>query len=366
MSTTFAQRFMDTVWRRHGTLGKIGGLALTPASWGFAAIVGGRNWLYDQHWLTMYQSRLKVISVGNLTVGGTGKTPVVLWLAQALAARGHKVGILSRGYKGARAEVSVVGTNGQPHATPDEVGDEAVMLARLFPGVVIAGCDRAAGVRLAQEQFGIEVLILDDGFQHRRLKRDIDLLLFNGRQGWRPRRLLPAGPFREPLSATRRADILLVTKSNTQTNRLPLPPEWRAVSQQKPVYFGNLRPVGLVSAEQQYWSELPLSVLSGKRVAAVTGIADPAPFYQSVREWDAELVEILEFPDHHQYAQADWQLISTIGRKVELIVTTEKDLVKLERFPFQIGKLVALRARMVIEREQLFLADIEQRLIRAA
>src|SRR5690349_16452223 len=114
LPTAVAQRFIDAVWRRHGALGKIGGLALTPASWGFAVIVGGRNWLYNRRWLAAHQSPLKVISVGNLTAGGTGKTPVVLWLAQALASRGHKVGILSRGYKGARAEVTVVGTDGQP------------------------------------------------------------------------------------------------------------------------------------------------------------------------------------------------------------------------------------------------------------
>jgi tetraacyldisaccharide 4'-kinase len=363
---TSAQRFIDAIWQRRGALGKIGGLALTPASWGFAAVVGGRNWLYDKRWLaTTHQPQLKVISVGNLTVGGTGKTPMVLWLAQTLAARGYKVAILSRGYTGVQTDVTVVGTDGQPQAMPYEVGDEAVMLARLFPGVVIAGRNRAAAARLAQEQFGVEIAILEDGFQHRRLQRDVDLLLFSGRQAQRRPQLLPTGPFREPLSAARRADILLVTKSDDQGGPWFLSPKWRALVQQKPVYYGRLQPVALVRSLRQEWNELPLTDLSGKRIATLAGIADPAPFYQSLHEWDAEVAEVMEFPDHHQYSQADWQTISAIGQKVDLIVTTEKDLVKLDRFPFAKGKLVALRVRMVIEHEQHLLSDIEQRLMKA-
>ena len=363
---TSTQRCLNVIWRRQGALGKIGGLLLTPAAWGFSAIVGGRNWLYNHRWLTVHHPPITVISVGNLTVGGTGKTPVVLWLAHQLMARGYKVGILNRGYKGAHTQITVVGTNGHPTATPEEVGDETVMLARLFPGVVIAGRNRTAGVHLAREQFGLDIVILDDGFQHRRLNRSVDLLLLNARQGLQECRLLPAGPFREPFSAARRADIVIVTKGDEQASRLPLPQEWGNWGPQKPIYGGSLQPIALVSSEQRQWREFPLAHLSGKRIAALAGIADPTPFYQSLREWDAEVVEVLEFPDHHQYSQADWQTISAIGQKVDLIVTTEKDLVKLERFPFATGKLVALRVRMAIDREEHLLADIERRLTKAA
>lgn len=361
---TSAQRCLNAIWRRQGIWGKIGGFLLTPAAWGFSVVVGGRNWLYNQRWLAVHHPPITVISVGNLTVGGTGKTPVVLWLAHQLRARGYKVGVLNRGYKGAQAHTTVVGTNGHPTATPEEVGDEAVLLARLFPGVVIAGRDRAAGARLAREQFGLDIVILDDGFQHRRLNRAVDLLLLNARQGLQERRLLPAGPFREPFSATRRADIIIITKGDDQVNQLPQ--VWSKLSPQKPIYGGSLQPTAVVSSEQQQWRELPLAYLSGKRIAALAGIADPTPFYQSLREWDAEVVEVMEFPDHHQYSQADWQTISAIGQKVDLIVTTEKDLVKLERFPFATGKLVALRVRMAIDREEHLLADIERRLTKAA
>jgi tetraacyldisaccharide 4'-kinase len=258
----------------------------------------------------------------------------------------------------------VVGANGQPIATPDEVGDEAVMLARLFPGVVIAGRDRVAGAKLARDQFGLNIVILDDGFQHRRLNRQVDLLLLNGRRDLNNQWLLPAGPFREPLSAARRADIILVTKGKHAGNATALQLGWETPANKKPVYYGELKPLALVSSEQREWREWPLSELSGKRILALTGIADPVAFYHSLQSWDVEIAEILEFPDHHRYSQTDWRTISTVGQKVDLIVTTEKDLVKLECFPFATRKLVALRVRLEIEHAERLLADIERQLMK--
>jgi len=360
------QHWLHTIWRRQGLLGKVGWLTLTPFSCGFSLLVRGRNRLYDWRWLSSAsQLPLKIVSIGNLTVGGTGKTPTVLWLAHALSARGHKVGILTRGYKGSATEPTVVGMNGQPLTTPDIVGDEAVMLARLFPGVVIAGRNRVVGAQLAHDHFGLETVILDDGFQHRRLKRHVDLLLFHGRMDLANCWLLPAGPFREPFSAARRADFALVTKGQDSSVRPHLRHKWKAVSPEKPLYYGALRPIALVSSAQRQWQEWPLSELSGKRIMALTGIADPASFYHSLREWEVETAEVLEFPDHHQYSQADWHAISAAGQKVDLIVTTEKDLVKLERFPFATGKLVALRVRLEIEQEEQLLGDIERLLMKA-
>jgi tetraacyldisaccharide 4'-kinase len=357
------QRCLHTIWERKGLTGKLGWLVLAPLSYGFSLIARGRNQLYSRRWLSVHRAAPKVISVGNLTVGGTGKTPVVLWLAHALRARGYNVGILSRGYKGANTHAPViVAAESQILATPEEAGDEPIMLARSFPGVIVACRNRVAGLQLAREQFGVDILILDDGFQHRRLGRDIDILLFNSQNSLSNHWLLPAGPFREPLSAARRADVVIITKGDVvQQGEIPT---WlqRVFPYQQSIYSGRLEPVALVSAEQRQWRELPLTALSGKRILALAGIADPTPFYHTLQEWDAEVVEVMEFSDHHQYAQADWQAISAIGQKVDLIVTTEKDLVKLERFPFATGKVVALRVRMSIDREDLFLAEIERRL----
>jgi tetraacyldisaccharide 4'-kinase len=347
-------RVTQTIWRRQGFWGEVGWLTLAPLSLGFTLLVQGRNLLYDRHWLTAQRPALKVISVGNLTVGGTGKTPVTLWLAQALQSRGHRVGILTRGYGGKNSGLTLVGTTGQALATPDEVGDEPVMLARTFAGVVIAGRNRAAAARLAHEHFGLQVAILDDGFQHRRLERDVDLLLLN-RNGsnW----VLPAGPLREPVSELRRADVVILTKGGRQA-----PQRWLAATDTRPVFFADLIPTSLLSPSQQQWQESPLQGLIGRRIMAVSGIADPQPFYRMLRDWDADLAEVLEFPDHHPYTQEDWHRISQASKKCDLIVTTEKDLVKLEPFPFAAGKLVALRVRMEIEQPEQLLVHIEQQL----
>ena len=191
------------------------------------------------------------------------------------------------------------------------------MLARLFPGVVIAGRDRVAGAKFARDQFGLDIVILDDGFQHRRLNRQVDLLLFNGRRDLDNRWLLPAGPFREPLSAARRADIILVTKSNHSSNAMTLQYGWKALNHKKPIYYGEMKPLALVSSEQREWREWPLSELSGKRILALTGIADPTAFYHSLQEWDVETAEILEFPDHHRYSQRiTSKLASSYGKRL--------------------------------------------------
>lgn len=355
---TFTHRLTHHIWQRQGFWGEVGWLALTPLSLGFSALVRGRNLLYDRRWLPIKRPTLKVISVGNLTVGGTGKTPMVLWLAQALQNRGHRVGILARGYGGKNPGVTVVGTAGQALATPTEVGDEPVMLARSFAGVVLAGRDRVAAAEFARERCGLDVVILDDGFQHRRLERDVDLLLVNGRKGTGNGWLLPAGPLREPPAAARRADVVITTKADPQGSS-----GWPAAGETRPVFSGNLIPTALISSAQGRWHESPMGLLCGKRVIALTGIADPGPFYRSLREWEAEVAEVIEFPDHHLYTQADWQVISLASQKFDLIVTTEKDLVKLERFPFAIGKLMALRVRMEIEQGEQLLDLVERQLM---
>src|SRR5262249_39391360 len=230
----FAQRLTHHIWQRQGFWGEVGWLALMPLSLGFSMLVRARNLLYDQGWLSTQRPALKVISVGNLTVGGTGKTPMVLWLAQALQSRGRRVGILTRGYGGSNKDITVVGTDGRALVTAAEVGDEPVMLARAFAGVVIAGRDRVAAAAIASRRFDLNVVILDDGFQHRRLDRDIDVLLINHRKkggnGW----LLPAGPFREPLAAARRADIVILTKGGTYGHD-----GGRATERMGPVFHGD-------------------------------------------------------------------------------------------------------------------------------
>ncbi len=339
-------------------------LSLTPFALGFSALVRSRNVLYNWRLLPIKEAVPKVISVGNLTVGGSGKTPFVLWLAQALQLRtNYRIGIVTQGYKGSRSDTTAVGAGGEIWATVAEVGDEAVMLSRAFSGVVIAGKNRLKAAQLAGQNFASDVVILDDGFQHRKLKRDIDLLLIAGRQtrhGLDKEWLLPAGPLREPLSAARRADIIVSTK--TRPGEQLKGGDLDRDQDKSPIFHGDLIPTSLVQSVQDGWQELPLTLLYRQHVLAVAGIANPLPFYALLQRYEAELSEVVSFPDHHTYTQTDWRTIVTASQGRDLIVTTEKDLVKLERFPFPTGKLVALRVRMEVSDADRLLTRIERQL----
>ena len=352
------QRLVQKIWTRQGFLGVLGWLAAVPLSLLFSSVVRVRNFLYEKSILRSEQLPLHIISVGNLTVGGTGKTPFVLWLARLLHTQRHRVAILSRGYKGKNKGVTTAGTDGRVQATPEEVGDEAVMLARTFSDVVLAGRDRVRAARLAQETYGVEVLILDDGFQYRRLGRSLDILLLDAQQKetW----LLPAGPFREPSTAIRRADLVVVTKGGTVQ-----PPQDYAASlhiREKPLFFANPRPTALIHSTHGEWQELPLFLLAHKKIVVVSGVAAPALFHRFVTEADAEIIDMMVFPDHHVYTERDWQTIASASRVCDFVVTTEKDLVKLEKFPFATDKLVALRIDMEVSDAGQFLAFIESQL----
>lgn len=334
------------VWERKGIWGAtICGL-LSPFSHLYALAVRIRNAFFSRGWIRARALDRPVISIGNLTVGGTGKTPSCLWLAQELTQRGFKVGILSRGYprKKTFPVIMAAGTNGLPAAElRDEVaraGDEPSMMARIYGHTVGVGKNRyQTALELLRRQ-DVDVFILDDGYQHRRLNRDVDLLLLGADSNGRT---LPSGPFREPRRALRRADYFLLTGAEK---------EWRALlpeGGQSRCFTGSLRTVALVGFEAGRWKEYPLSLLYRSKILAVSGIADPSGFYRMIGEWEGDIVDALQFPDHHAYSSQDWQQISRRARNVEFVLTTEKDILKLITFPFARGKLFALRVAMSVE-----------------
>jgi len=290
-------------------------LALVPASLAYGAAVAIRNRLYDSGWLEQVRVDARVLSVGNLTVGGTGKTPAALWLAQALARRGHRVGIVARGYRKRRPGVVVVGVDGRPLVSAEEGGDEAVMLAHRFAGPVLTGERRVDAAAEACARFGVDTIVLDDGFQHRALARDADLVLLASDEA--SRHLLPAGSRREPLGALARARALLVVgDGEPRSSPAPgLPPQFQ----------GRLVPTALVD---ESWREAALAALGGARVVAVSGVARPERFIATLEQCGARVVEHVAFPDHHDYSPADVARIVSAGRAGELL-TTEKDLAKL-------------------------------------
>jgi tetraacyldisaccharide 4'-kinase len=344
---SLADRVRTAVWPRRGLAGRLGYAGLRPLSQAFAAGVWLRDIGYRSGVLRTRTAPIPVVSVGNLAVGGTGKTPVTLWLARALRARGVRVAIVSRGYGGTARGVTIVSRGGAPELGPAQVGDEPVLLAKSFSGPVITAVQRIAAVRAAAA-LGCELVVLDDGFQHRALARQFDVVLVDQRRG----PLLPAGPLRESLAALRRADaVVLVDGGPTEASA---PPTGLAA----PVLRMQLDAVALVESRERRWHEQPIGRLATRRVVAVCGIERPERFYALLRRWDVVLDEVFEYPDHHAYTATDWQEIARRGHAADLIVTTEKDLVKLETFPFATGKLVAVRIAPRIDRGDELVAAI--------
>lgn len=332
------RRWIRRVWERRGILGIALWALLLPISCLYWLGVQIRDVLYSVGWRTPRSLDPFVISVGNLTVGGTGKTPTVIWIAQELQKRGFKVAVLSRGYRRKGNRPQVVTTD--VCADIADFGDEPAMMARVFGLTVAVAKSRYAAAREVLQRASVDVFVLDDGFQHRQLRRDLDLLLLGGdATGW----VLPAGPFREPKRAVRRADLFLVTAAQQK---------WRGVianRNRRPIFEGALEPLSLVGFDSQQWKNYPLSLLGRSKIIAVSAVGDPGPFYRIISDWEGEIVDVFEFADHHNYSAEDWQRINRASRKADLIVTTEKDMVKLMRFPFAREKLLALRVTMLIE-----------------
>lgn len=326
----------------------------------YAAIVTLRNALYTRGIFQTRRLPCTVISVGNIVVGGTGKTPAVIAIAKQLQADGVRVAILLRGYKRqSREKITIVTDGEQRFCTAAESGDEADMMARLLPGIpIIVGRHRYAAGQLAINRFKSEVLLLDDGFQHRQLHRDEDIVTVDATRPFGTGQLLPAGTLREPITALRRADIILLTRTDSigrrdisvpksptiETGRALLQEEglhadiWEELGKlvpNTPVLESVHRPTHLYRLSDAGDSErLPLKWLSGKRLLAVCGIGNPNAFVATLNHYTPETVELLAFPDHHAYTEADCQRIQ---RKMTqtgaaCIVTTQKDEQKLARF----------------------------------
>ena len=340
---SLAERVRETVWPRRGLSGQLGYMALRPLSELFGIGVGLRNLGYRFRMLSVHRATVPVVSIGNLVVGGTGKTPFAVWLSGMLTARGFRVAVLSRGYGGTASGVTVVSHGAGPEAEVTLVGDEAVMIAKCVSGPVVTAARRIEGAAAAV-QLGCDVVVLDDGFQHRALARTFDVVLFDGCR----EPLLPAGPSRERPSALKRADAIVIVDHDEP--RAPYPLDRIAAG--KSVYHMQIEPVALVETEGRRWREIPLPLLAAKRVVAVVGIARPEGFYTLLQRWEADIIDAFEFPDHHEYTTLNWQQISRRSRDADLVVTTEKDLVKLEAFPFATRKLVALRIAPRVDRPE--------------
>ncbi len=306
---------------------------LVCVSWIYGVVIWVRRTLYRRGLFKSRQLPCKVMSVGNITLGGTGKTPLVIALAKELMKRQISVGILSRGYKGTKERQGGVVSDGkQILLTPAEAGDEPFMLAQQLSNVpVLVGKKRYAMGIYALEHFGMDCLLLDDGFQHLGIKRDLDIVLIDARRGFGNSRLFPRGPLREPLRCLGRASMLVLTKAGPSPTLTALEDVVRHHAPTTPFYHSRYKPAFLREAASG--KRVSLQAVCGKRVFAFAGIADPTYFVYLLKELGADVVREIHFPDHYNYEVADVSLLRKQSKTVDLSITTEKDFVKLQSLP---------------------------------
>jgi tetraacyldisaccharide 4'-kinase len=304
----------------------------------YRGVVALRNAAYERGWAPQVRLPCPVVSIGALTVGGAGKTTCVELIAKKLLARGARVAVLSRGYGGARRdywlrrEAGRLLLNGDVTSTCDRLADEPQMLAARLEGVpIVVGSRRDRTGQLACTQLQAQVLILDDGFQHRRVQRDVEIVLVDARMPFDGWPLLPRGPMREPLSALRRADLIMVTKADETLGTLgALRERLRALSPSAALVTTSHEPVTLIDGLTGQGQDP--GMLAGRRLGLVSSIGDPEGFESVVQRLHATVSWHQAFPDHHRYRLMDWQTLCerTRATRPDALVTTEKDWVRLK------------------------------------
>jgi tetraacyldisaccharide 4'-kinase len=315
-------------------------ILLLPLAWIYGLVVGIKTWLYVSG--TIPQKRLKgsVVSVGNLTVGGTGKTPMVMWLAEKFLSKGKRVAILSRGYRGVRG-------------TSDEI---ELLKMRLGEKVRFGvGPDRFLEGRKLQEVQPVDVFLLDDGFQHLKLARDVDVVMLDGSRGLKNEWLLPAGSLREPISACRRADLLVVTRKEKS-----VPIEAQNLCGHQP-FQAQTRLLGLRKLSER-GGLLSVNEIGHGKFFGFCGIGNPQAFFDDLRSWKVELAGTKVFRDHHVYSGADVSELESLAKNAgaATLVTTEKDEQNLRSATFTRAQVYVAVIDLVLSSESEFQASLER------
>ena len=319
----------------------------TLVSAAHSGVVTLRNRLYDSGRLKRRSLPRPVISVGNLTLGGTGKTPFVESLAHLLSEEGYIVCILSRGYASARRQGPLLVSDlCRLRAGATMAGDEPYWLARRLPGVpVVVGANRFEAGLFALERLPVHVFLLDDGFQHRSLHRDLDVVLVDATDPWGGGHALPAGTLREPKSALRRAHAIGLTRLHQCDGAAAraVQAEVQQMAPGVPLFGTRARTTGLRCIGQR--GLLGVDAVAGRNVLAFAGIGKPAAFFTDLEMLGAKIVARRPFPDHHAFTRADLQglIDAAIAAGATALVTTEKDAMRLPPPPLGAPEVLALR-----------------------
>jgi tetraacyldisaccharide 4'-kinase len=316
-------------------------ILLWPLSQVYGAYVRCRRALYFRGWLKPRRLKATVISVGNLTTGGTGKTPMVLWLADKFLAEGKRVAILSRGYRGS-------------HGGSDEIE----MLKRRLGGKVLFGVgpDRFASASRLEPDNRVDVFLLDDGFQHLQLARDLDIVMLDGSRKLKDQWLLPAGPLREPIAACRRADILVVSR------KFERPVIEARDGHTFAIFYAQTRLLGFRPFESHSETKY-LSEIGSGPFLAFCGIGNPGAFFDDLSRWHVPVVEKKSFSDHHKYSPRELERLQLRAEACHAVglVTTEKDAENLPAANLRLPIWIAV-IDLVFTAESELLAAIDRKL----
>ncbi|MCK4590618.1 MAG: tetraacyldisaccharide 4'-kinase [Candidatus Latescibacteria bacterium] len=291
-------------------------------------------WLLGYRWRLFRRSSLttKVISVGNITLGGTGKTPLVALLARILQEREKRVAVLSRGYRRRGKGIKIISDGKKILSNPQEAGDEPYLLAKSLRNIpVIVGKDRVQAGRLTTEKFASEILLLDDGFQYLKLRRDLDIAVIDAANPFGNGHLLPRGILREPLSSLKRAHLFCLTRVDQARKLGELENRLNTLNPKTPIVECIHSPCFLRKLPDG--PQVGLERLSGRRVVAFSAVGNPEGFEQSLVKLGAQLVGRMRFKDHHRYSVKDLERIARLARnsQAQMVVTTGKDSVNLSQ-----------------------------------
>jgi len=305
---------------------------LYPLSLMYRCAIQLRLFAYKKGLLKAKSLPAFVVSVGNITTGGTGKTPFVAMLSEWAARHGFRTAILSRGYKRKSKQKPLIVSNGKGQIpSAYDAGDEPILLAKKLPSTpVLVSKDRYAIGAMALRLFNSELLLLDDGYQHLSLKRDLNVLLIDAKRQFGNGSLLPMGPLREPFKRINRADLIVISRCSEQDRGDDLVEFIRQTAPAKPILYSRHLPDTILFP--QTGEVHPPHILEGKKVMAFAGIAYPDDFLEMITGLGAQVVEFTGYPDHHAYNDSDLKELGAWSRRseVDFLLTTEKDWVRIE------------------------------------
>lgn len=314
---------------------------LLPFSWLYGVGLRARNSLYQKGFFTSADLGAKTISIGNITVGGTGKTPLVAFIAEKLLEQGEKVCVLTRGYGRDNPKERVLVSDGERIlADAREAGDEPFELATQLSGkaVIVADAKRAEAGLWAREKFGITAFILDDGFQHRQVNRDLDLVLIDATNPFGNGKLLPSGTLREPLKNLNRADAVIITRANLVKDISKINAKVLQINPNGKIFISENKFTDLIRLKDFLSPKLKnqKSEIKNLNCLAFCALGNPDNFFEQLRLEKFNLVHTKTFPDHHHYRQSEIKNIEkeAVQNRAEVLLTTAKDAVKLKHLKF--------------------------------